>query len=99
MNKQRLARNEPAPGDSAIDRADALMEANQDTTGGCAQQGRPFVIPAHGFQDTSGGVHDNSAAEIPLRSGQGQSGLPGDGERPGSWLATDALKPPARQGT
>jgi hypothetical protein len=88
------------PGADAIDRADSLMEALQDTTGGCEAQGHPFEIAGHEVQHNSesGATHPNTEASTPLRSGQGQSGLPGEPEQP-LVLPAVALKPGERSGT
>jgi hypothetical protein len=58
-----------------VAQADALMERMQDTTGGCAAQNHPFVIPEHQIQHTAGDVKTDLDFGIGLRSGQGQSGF------------------------
>ena len=71
------AATEGARRSDAIAEADALMSEMQDTTGGCAEQGHPFVIADHEVQHTGGDVKTDLEFDIALRSGEGQSGAPG----------------------
>jgi len=59
--------------------ADTLMAERADTTGGCAAEGNsPFAIPDHEIARTAGDVKTDLEFDIALRSGQGQSGQPGE---------------------
>jgi hypothetical protein len=103
---QDRAAAEGAPRPDVIAQADRQMAERQDTTGGCAAQGHPFVIPDHEVQHTAGGVRTDLDFGVGLRSGQGQSGfgeppviLPTRG--PAGEVSIIELPPPAsqRQGT
>jgi hypothetical protein len=77
---QDRAAAEGAPRPDVIAQADRQMAERQDTTGGCAAQGHPFLIPDHEVQHTGAVVKtDLPDLNTGLRSGQGQSGF---GEEP-----------------
>lgn len=71
------AEGDKRPGDTAYDRAMAGIAANSEHTGNVVEmQGHPFTAAAHEHDPShEGGVKTDLEFDVPLRSGQGQSGV------------------------